>query len=222
MRILIEGIGLSGCQSLGDGLVQQLARRGRMVDAGSDGKAVGWLNRLSGYVLRNFHPESVLLAWTLVLSYSVELFRPRPLGGGVIHIQVGYVDQAIALCETFGHRLPAALLRVMARWLPRFDKEVYLTASHLERMRRYLRKPVNNPMGRLVLTEPDHMLELDQRLSERMSARGVEVLATDGLDTDDVLDAVMAGLELPPLAATHAGPVRVAQPTTELLIPALR
>lgn len=188
MRVLIDGLDLSGKSTLAASLAEALLAAGLPVRRSVGGLHKGMADRVAGWLYRRLPPGSALVSWAFALALWADR-RARPEAAVVVH--EAHAAHAIAFAEGFGQRLPAALLRRLRPRLPRFDLVIYLGARPLTRYRRYLGRPRNDAVDAALLADPARLERIDARLASLLAEDGAWRIDTDELDADEILERVL-------------------------------
>lgn len=196
MRILVEGSGLSGREALVESLAAVYRDAGYVVRTNRGGFHKGLAHRFMNSKKTISRMEAGLVSWLLCLQYICDFiaYLVAPTTRQV-WIQESYVDHSIAFAEAFHHSVAAAVLRGLSKLLPGFDAYVFVTSSHLEKVRRYLRSTKRDAVDRLVLTEPDLSLAIERGLERRLAEKGAVSIETDGMTTFDTLQAACCHID---------------------------
>lgn len=194
MRILIDGMDLSGKTTLAKALVATLREHGLDARRNVGGLHKGWFDAWAQKAYRRLRPGSAVVSWLFAATALADAIRatlPKP---GEIVVQEAHAAHTIAFAEGFGSRVPAMLLRWLRPFLPRFDLIVHLKASHAERGRRFHVRQHNTPVDALLFSAPALFHDIDRRLCELMTRDGALILDTDHLCQDSVLRRVLSCL----------------------------
>jgi len=207
MRILIDGSELSGKQGLIQDLHRVLSEQGADVRVSSYclsstrlGYAVDWCHA-------KLRPGNRLTLWLSVFAVAVDaLLSRRHATRDRLVLHKGYIGHALGIAKAYRRPGVVWALSKLSLVAPNFDLQLCLSASHLEKVRRYLRREENTLLERLVLTEPDRTLSLDQAQLHWYEASGATVLDTDGRTANDLtkraLTLIEARVKARPLTGT--------------------
>lgn len=190
MRVLIDGMDLSGKSTLCRGLVERLQRAGVPARRNLGGLTHGAAHRFTQRAWRQRPPGDGLVGWGFVASALTDaLTRPEPPG---VIVQEAYAQHTIALAEGFGHPAVSRAMRALAPALPHFDHLFYLGATLETRRARYVTRGVNDGMDALIFEDPARFSRIEARLRGLMLEAGAKVIETDALDAEAVLERVLA------------------------------
>lgn len=205
MRVLIDGMDLSGKSTLAQGLTEALNRLGIPARRNVGGLHAGRATAMAQAAYRARPPGDGAVAWAFFASaLSDAIFGPA--SPGEVLVQEAYTDHSVAFAEAFGHRGVSLALRALRPALPRFDLIVYLGASLETRRRRYQSRPKNDAVDAMLLTDPERFQAIDDRLRALLTRRGALIIETDGLCASEVLAATLSRV-LTALARATADPV---------------
>jgi thymidylate kinase len=205
MRILVDGMDLSGKTTLAKALVAALQARGIAARRNVGGLHKGWLDAFAQWAYRRCRPGSVLVSWLFAGVMLADALRARHRASEVV-MQEAYAEHTIAFAEGFGRRAPAWVVRALRRWLPRFDRIVVLTAGHQERVRRFGARGQNDAVDALLLAEPWRLGAIEHRLRALLAGPRTLWLDTDRLGPRQVLDLVLQHVLPAPEAVAPGAP----------------
>lgn len=189
MRILIDGMDLSGKSTLATGLVIHLQRRGVTARRNVGGLTDSAAHRFTQRAYRLRPPGDGLVGWGFVATALSDALRPLPPRG--VLVQEAYTQHTIALAEGFGHPSVGWTLRVLGPVLPHFDHLFYLGASLETRRARYAARGQNDALDALIFQDPARFQRIEATLRALMVAEGATVIETDGLGAEEVLQRVI-------------------------------
>jgi dTMP kinase len=192
MRILIDGMDLSGKTTLAKALVAALQEAGIQARRNVGGLHKGWIDALAQRTYRWCRPGSALVSWLFAATALVDALRARRPAPGTVLVQEAYAEHTIAFAEGFGRRAAAWLVRRLRHWLPRFDLIVHLQADRETRERRFHGRGRNDAVDRLIFAAPDRFDSIGRRLKALLEAESCLALDTDRLSPAEVLAKVLA------------------------------
>ena len=207
MRILIDGMDLSGKTTLARRLTRRLQDRGLRVHHTRLTLHDGLHARLARMAYRTLPPGHLLGAWAFALAAVVDrIVDAAPQASPHdVHIHEAHAAHTVAYAAGFGHRRTAALLHAARRLWPRFDHTLLLTAHHATRRARLAARPENNANDMLLEQEPARFQSIDDRLRALLVALGATVIDTDDLDLVEVERAALTAIARVPSPVSAAG-----------------
>ncbi len=187
MRVLVDGVDLTGKTTLVKGLVAELRARG--FDARRN---VGPLRRgfLAKRAIERYRsgadPGDATQTWLFVAAAIADLAAPRTQAG--ILVQEAWVQHTIALATALGRPMAAAVARSLEAVLPRFDVAILLVADEETRRRRLAAREGADVLDRMLVEEPAASETLARTLHERMTRRpDLVVLDSAALSPEEML-----------------------------------
>ena len=188
MRILIDGMDLSGKTTLSHRLVGRMEACGLRVRHTRLTLYGGLHARLVRVAYRNLPPGSLLCAWAFAFAALVDrmLDLVAPVGTWDVHIHEAHAAHTAAYAAGFGHRRTAAVLEA-ARWLwPRFGHILLLTARPATRRARLAQRSDNDANDMLLVLAPLRFHRIEARLADTLTEMGATVIETDRLGVEAV------------------------------------
>lgn len=194
MRILVDGMDLSGKSTLTCGLVDALRADGWVVCRSVGGLHKGVCHRIAAWAYRRLPAGSVWVSWAFVAVVVADILRARRGREGECVVHEAYAAHTVAFARGFGHRGPAAVLLALRPLWPRFDLVVSLRASLRTRRARYAERPGNDAIDAMIWSAPARFAAIDRALGVLLRADGGLELYTDALRPEQVLGVVLGRL----------------------------
>jgi dTMP kinase len=204
MRILIDGMDLSGKTTLAGRLRRRLEARGLRVRHTRYTLYDGPHARLARLAYRSLPPGSLLCAWAFVAAALVDrvLDLVALHGDDDVHIHEAHAAHTVACAAGFGHHRTAALLEALSPLWPRFDQTLLLTAGMDTRRARMAMRAKNDANDLILVQNPARFQRMNTRLCHGLMVRGATILATDGRSASQVEQAAVQALR-PATATVH-------------------
>ncbi len=202
--ILVEGLDLAGKSTLVARLRESLEATGFSL-RGSNGELCPQnpTARVAREMVRWDEGFGGLEAGALFLSAQMWDARHfRPPSSGQIHLQDSSWLRSLAFERVLGSPIVAQMMEEQAKNLPAFDQALILTASLETRARRLKQREKNDLHDLFAFRKPDLFLAIERELVRLAQLKaGAQVLVTDELDQEQVLERAQALLSRPRAAA---------------------
>ena len=222
MRILVDGLDLSGKTTLVDTLLESLAARGvpAVRHRGMLAEHHPFEHLLKKLPLARQADSSGITAAYLAAGFAVDAalvpFDP-PRTGGALLIQEGYADRTMAVGLAGGPYLPAALALWASRCFATFDLAVFLHASPDVRRHRIADRAHPDAGDRRSVEDEGFARRFDTALLHHLGRRHRRVLTFDTgqFRPQEIAEQILSTVALPAPAAVlgrHDG-VRDGLPT---------
>ncbi|ASO19668.1 dTMP kinase [Actinoalloteichus hoggarensis] len=184
MRILVDGLDMTGKSTLTEVVVRMLAARGVPARRHRGLISIGTLLEPLRRPLRPFRlPRRTLASTTFLLAgYALDALLTRVLPyrhPEVVLVQDGYVDRCVASGIAAGPYRPARWALRSAAWFVPFDLAVYLHAPPAERAARLAERSDADANDRHSVADAAFAAEFTRVLIEGMGARHTRLLVFD-------------------------------------------
>ncbi|APU14218.1 MULTISPECIES: hypothetical protein [Actinoalloteichus] len=184
MRILVDGLDMTGKSTLTEVVVRMLAARGVPARRHRGLISIGTLLEPLRRPLRPFRlPRRTLASTTFLLAgYALDALLTRLLPyrhPDVVLVQDGYVDRCVASGIAAGPYLPARWALRRANWFVAFDLAVYLHAPSAERAARLAERSDADTNDRHSVADAEFAAEFTRVLVDGMGARHARLLVFD-------------------------------------------
>lgn len=189
MRVLIDGMDLTGKTTLAWRLVEALRAAGIPAERRAGPLVPGRVSAWTRAAYRRSAPGAASVSWGYAASAAVDALLAHDPADKVVVQEVG-PEHAAAFAASFGHAGPEGLIDALRPWWPRFDLSVCLRASLPTLQARYRLRDRNDAVDTMLFTAPDRFMEIEQRLADRMRGSGAMLLRTDDLTPSELVDAV--------------------------------
>lgn len=164
MRVLVDGVDLTGKTTLVRSLVAELQARGFAADRNVGPLRKGALARAAQARYRAAcDPGDATQTWLFVAAALADLAAPRCHPG--ILVQEAWVEHTIALARALGRPVAAAVVLAIEALLPRFDAAILLVADETTRRRRLAARAEADALDRLLVEAPEASAELERTLN---------------------------------------------------------
>lgn len=194
MRVLVDGMDLTGKTTLAWRLVEELRANGVPAVRQVGPVVPSGLSRWTQRAYRRHAPGSAPVSWGYAACAAVDALLGDD-GAEVLVVQEVGPDHAAAFAEAFGRLLPARLIDALRPWWPRWDFAVNLRARLPTLQARYRLRDRNDAVDTLLFTDTERFMAIEDRLSKRMHDRGAMTLQTDGLTPSELVQAVRPWVE---------------------------
>lgn len=196
--ILVEGLDLAGKSTLCQGLKAHFEKTGWKVRSANGElcpdnptarvarEMVRWDPGFTG-------PEAGGL---FMAAHLWDARHFKPPGAGEVHLQDSCWLRSLAFERVIGTPELATMMEAQSRSFPVFDAAIVLTASLETRRARLAQRAQNDLHDLFAFKNPDKFFRIELELAELAWRKaGALVLATDGLDPDQVLAQALVHIE---------------------------
>ncbi len=194
MRVLIDGMDLSGKSSLACALVEQLKADGIVACRSVGGLHKGRVDALAQRVYRRSPPGSRAVTWAFVAVVVVDVVFGRRSRGIVVH--EAHAAHTVAFARGFGARVAPRLLAGLRPLWPRFDLVISLRARADTRRARFSARAANDAIDAMLFTDPGRFASIDADLGALLESQRALVISTDEVDVRGIAAWVRAVVEL--------------------------
>lgn len=196
--VLVEGLDLAGKSTLIEGLQQRFDREGYQVtvrhgDLCSD-NPVAQVTRQMMRWDPGFSKDEGGPLFLASHLWDQRNFRPSQ-DPGHIHIQDSCALRSLAFERVLGNPFYAQRLEEVVKALPEFHAAYALTASLVNRKRRFAEREKNDLHDSFMLSDPVRFSRVDSELLRLCVQRfGAKLVCTDDMDAAELLNYVWADL----------------------------